>query len=117
MRLERNPCIYILASAPNGTLYVGTTSDLLARLVQHRLGTFDGFTKRYGVKLLVWYEMAATMEAAITREKQLKRWRRDWKRNLIERENPEWRDLAIGLGLAPLPSAPTGEVDPGTSPG
>ena len=114
---ERVPCIYILASATNGVLYVGVTSDLLARIVQHRAEMFDGFTKRYGVKRLVWYEVAATMEAAIAREKQLKRWRRDWKRNLIERDNPAWNDLAVGLGLPPLPPVWRGSVDPGTSPG
>ncbi|WP_184026504.1 GIY-YIG nuclease family protein [Sphingomonas yantingensis] len=117
MDRERVPCIYIMASATNGVLYVGVTSDLLARIVQHRSGTLDGFTKRYGVKRLVWYETAATMEAAIAREKQLKRWRRDWKRNLIERDNPDWNDLPVGLGLPPLTSAPLGPVDPGTSPG
>jgi putative endonuclease len=117
VREQRNPCIYILASGFNGTLYVGVTSDLFRRIVQHREGSFDGFTKRYDVKRLVYWEMADTMEAAIAREKQLKRYARDWKRNLIERENPRWADLAIGLGLPPLADGFRGEVDPGTRPG
>ena len=99
---ERQPCVYILASGRNGTLYIGVTSDLLARLVQHREGLLKGFTSRYGVIRLAWFEMADTMAAAITREKQLKKWNRDWKCRLIERCNPEWDDLAISLGLPPL---------------
>jgi putative endonuclease len=99
---ERQPCIYILASGYNGTLYTGVTSNLLGRLLQHRTGTFPGFTKRHTIVRLVYYEVADTMEAAIAREKQLKRYRREWKRNLIERENPEWNDLAVGLGVEPL---------------
>ena len=98
----RQPCVYILASGRHGTLYIGVTSDLLARLTQHREGLVKGFTSRYEVTRLVWYEMADTMEAVITREKQLKRWNRDWKLNLIERHNPEWSDLAIGLGFEPV---------------
>ncbi|MFL9840548.1 GIY-YIG nuclease family protein [Sphingomonas sp. ST-64] len=99
---EKTPCVYILASGYNGTLYVGVTSDLPGRIVQHRAGTFDGFTKRYGVTRLVWYEVGGTMESAIAREKQVKRYRRAWKMNLIERDNPRWDDLAVGLGLPPL---------------
>ncbi len=114
---ERLPCVYILASAYNGTLYVGVTSNLIGRVIQHRTGTFDGFTRRYGVHRLVWFEAAETMEAAIAREKQVKRYRRDWKRNLIERENPMWNDLAVELGLEPLAVVARGEVDPGTRPG
>ena len=95
----RLPCVYILASGVNGTLYVGVTSNLIGRVIQHREGTFDGFTRRYGVYRLVWFEVGESMEAAIAREKQLKRWRRDWKRNLIERENPMWNDLAVGFML------------------
>lgn len=101
---ERQPCIYILTSGFNGTLYVGVTSDLPARIMQHRDGTFRGFTWRYGVTRLVYYEVAETMDAAIAREKQLKRYRRDWKRNLIERENPAWNDLALAFGFEPLTS-------------
>ena len=96
------PCVYILASRYNGALYVGVTSDLLARILQHREGTFDGHTKRYRIHRLVYFEVGESMAGAIAREKQLKRWRRDWKRNLIERQNPEWNDLAVGFGLAPL---------------
>ncbi|MFN6934463.1 MAG: GIY-YIG nuclease family protein [Tsuneonella sp.] len=102
MRQERALCVYILASAHYGTLYIGVTSDLLQRLVQHREGTFGGFTSRYAVHRLVYFEMFGDMERAILREKQLKRWHRQWKINLINAENPEWRDLAVGLGLAPL---------------
>jgi len=100
--IERGPCAYILASGYNGTLYVGVTSNLIGRVMQHREGAFDGFTKRYGVHRLVYYEVAETMDAAIAREKQLKRYRREWKRNLIERENPAWNDLAAAFGLESL---------------
>ncbi|WP_448658611.1 GIY-YIG nuclease family protein [Sphingomonas sp. CJ99] len=99
---ERMPCVYILASGYYGALYVGVTSDLIGRVIQHREGITGGFTERYGVKRLVYFETAETMEAAIAREKQVKRYRREWKRNLIERMNPEWNDLAVGLGLPPL---------------
>ena len=110
MPTEKQPCAYILASKPFGTLYIGVTSDLVARLWQHREGAIEGFTKRYAVHRLVHFEMFDTMEAAIRREKQLKNWRRDWKLNLISRENPDWRDLAIGLGFDPLEprETPTG---------
>ena len=103
MTIERIPCVYILASRYNGALYVGVTSNLIGRILQHRAGTFDGHTKKYGIDRLVYFETADTMDSAIAREKQLKRYRRDWKRNLIERENPAWNDLAIGFGLPPLP--------------
>ncbi|GGA57854.1 GIY-YIG nuclease family protein [Sphingomonas psychrolutea] len=102
MTIERIPCVYIVASGYNGALYVGVTSNLIGRILQHRAGTFDGHTKKYRIKRLVYFEIAETMEAAIAREKQLKRYRRDWKRNLIERENPAWNDLAVGLGLSPV---------------
>lgn len=108
---QREPCDYILASDYNGTLYIGVTSDLAARLVQHREELFDGFTKRHGIKRLVHVEPAETMDAAIPREKQIKRWRRDWKRNLIERDNPLWNDLAPIVGLEPLRAAPGKAVD------
>ena len=97
--MERQPCVYILASRPHGTLYIGVTSNLLARLIQHRHGTFKGFTVRYDVNRLVWYEAADTMEAAIQREKQLKKWNRDWKLRLIEETNPQWLDLGASIGL------------------
>ena len=99
---ERNPCVYIMASGFNGTLYIGVTSNLIGRVMQHRGGTFAGFTKRYGVKRLVWFDTADTMEDAIATEKRIKKWRRDFKKNLIERDNPKWDDLAINLGLPPL---------------
>jgi putative endonuclease len=82
-----------MASKRNGTLYTGVTSDLVQRAWQHRNGLIDGFTKRYGCKLLVWFEPAATMHAAITREKQIKAGSRRKKLALIERGNPDWRDL------------------------
>ena len=106
MPIERNPCVYILSSKPYGTLYIGVTSDLMARLWQHRESALPGFTSRYGVYRLVHFEMFGDMERAIAREKRLKNWRRQWKINLINAENPEWRDLAVGLGLPPL--APSG---------
>ena len=98
----KEPCAYILASKPNGTLYIGVTSNLIARLHQHRTNTIPGFTSRYAVHRLVHFEMCDTMEAAILREKQLKNWRRQWKINLIEAGNPRWNDLATGLGFEPL---------------
>jgi putative endonuclease len=99
---QRQPCVYMMASGYYGTLYVGVTSDLLARVMQHRLGAFHGFTDRYAIKRLVWYELADTMEGAIATEKRIKRWHRGWKIELIERNNPAWSDLAIGLGLPSL---------------
>jgi len=100
----KSPCVYILASQRHGTLYIGVTSDLAARLYQHRCGEVKGFTSRYGVARLVRFEQFGTMLDAIVREKQLKRWHRQWKINLIEGDNPDWHDLAPGLGLPPLPS-------------
>ncbi len=100
--MEKQPCVYILASSKCGTLYIGVTSNLIGRLQQHRAGLIKSFTSRYGVVHLVHFEMADTMEAAILREKQLKKWNRDWKLNLIERSNSDWTDLAVGLGLAPI---------------
>ena len=91
--MNRQPCVYILASGRNGTLYTGVTSDLPKRVWEHREGVVEGFSKRYDVKRLVHYELHETMEAAITREKQLKKWKRAWKLRLIEAENPEWEDL------------------------
>ena len=105
--MDRQPCVYILASRMHGTLYAGVTSNLIARLHQHRAGTVDGFTKRYAVHHLVWYELHGAMEHAIAREKAIKRWNRDWKLRLIEEGNPEWVDLAIALGFEPVrPSRP-----------
>ncbi|SON55081.1 GIY-YIG nuclease superfamily protein [Hartmannibacter diazotrophicus] len=93
----KEPCVYILASRRNGTLYIGVTSNLSARVHDHRTGIIPGFTSRYHVHRLVWFEAHETMEAAILREKQLKRWRRDWKLRVIENTNPEWVDLFDGL--------------------
>jgi putative endonuclease len=87
------PCVYILASKRNGTLYIGVTSDLVQRIWQHKDEQIEGFTKRYDVKTLVWYEQHNTMESAIAREHALKEWQRAWKLKLIEADNPEWRDL------------------------
>ncbi len=109
MPIERNPCVYFLASGHYGTLYIGVTSDLVARVYKHRQGTTGGFANRYSVYRLVHFEMFGDMENAILREKQLKNWHRPWKINLINAENPEWRDLAIGLGFEPL--APLGRKD------
>ena len=89
----KNPCVYILASRRNGTLYVGVTSDLVGRVWQHKHDCVPGFSERYGVHDLVWFEMHATMESAISREKAIKKWNRAWKVRLIEAGNPEWRDL------------------------
>lgn len=102
MRFERQPCVYILASQPFGTLYIGVTSNLVARLWQHRSGEVAGFTSRYGIHRLVRHELFDDMTNAISREKQLKNWRRQWKINLIQSENPDWHDLAPGLGLPPV---------------
>ena len=89
----KHPSVYILASKRNGTLYVGVTSDLIKRVWQHKNDLADGFTKRYGVHRLVWYEQCRTMEVAIAREKAVKEWKRAWKIKLIEERNPEWHDL------------------------
>jgi putative endonuclease len=99
---EKKPCVYILASGHYGTLYTGVTSDLLGRIWQHREGATPGFASKYKVYRLVRFELFADMERAILREKKLKRWHRQWKINLINEANPEWRDLAVGLGLPPL---------------
>jgi putative endonuclease len=86
-------CVYILASKRNGTLYIGVTSDLKRRVRQHKNGALEGFTKKYHVHMLVYYECGESIKAAIAREKQLKKWNRKWKLRLIERENPGWNDL------------------------
>lgn len=85
--------VYMLASARNGTLYVGVTSDLIRRVWEHKGRFVEGFSARYGVSLLVWFEPHERIEAAILREKQIKKWRRSWKLRLIEEANPYWRDL------------------------
>lgn len=85
--------VYILSSKRNGTIYVGVTSNLVKRIFEHRSDLIDGFTKKYAVHNLVWYEQHETSLGAITREKQIKRWKRDWKIKLIQQDNPEWNDL------------------------
>ena len=101
--MERVPCVYILARASHSTLYTGVTSDLPGRVWQHREGLVRGFTQRYGIKRLVWFERHETMESAILREKRIKRWPRAWKYYLIHEQNPTWRDLAEDFGFSPLP--------------
>ena len=91
------PAVYILASARNGTLYVGVTSDLIQRVWQHKHHEADGFTEKYGVHMLVYYELHDDMETAIVREKRSKKWKRLWKLRLIEQLNPEWNDLYDSL--------------------
>jgi putative endonuclease len=91
--VNKQPAVYILASKRNGTLYIGVTSDLLKRIWLHKNNMVEGFTKRYSVHRLVWYELHESMESAITREKRLKNWKRQWKLKLIESSNPEWQDL------------------------
>ena len=87
------PCVYIMASKRNGTLYTGVTSNLTQRIWRHKNNQIEGFTKRYRIHTLVWYEVHETMISAITREKKIKNWKRAWKLALIEKTNPEWRDL------------------------
>ncbi|MES2904440.1 MAG: GIY-YIG nuclease family protein [Pseudomonadota bacterium] len=102
MQREFSPTVYLLASQRNGTLYVGVTSNLIARMHQHREAVIPGFTRKHGIKLLVWFEQHATMDSAIMREKRIKKWERNWKLELIEAGNPDWRDLAEGFGFPPL---------------
>jgi len=93
----KQPCVYILASKRNGTLYIGVTSDLVKRVWEHKQDAVDGFTKKYGVHLLVWFEAHQEMASAIAREKALKEWKRTWKLELIERSNPAWKDLYVDI--------------------
>ncbi len=93
----KQPCVYLLASSKNGTLYVGVTSDIIKRIREHKSDVVEGFTKKYGVHTLVWYEIHENMEAAISREKTIKGWKRQWKLELIEKENPAWTDLYKSL--------------------
>jgi len=95
--VERNPCVYMLASGRNGTLYIGVTSDIVKRVWQHKGKFVSGFSAEHAVDRLVWFEMHVTMESAILREKALKRWKRAWKIRLIEERNPYWNDLFEGL--------------------
>jgi putative endonuclease len=91
--MDKSSYVYILASGINGTLYVGVTSDLVRRVWEHREGLADGFSKRYGVKRLVWYEAHTDITEAIRREKRIKKWNRAWKVELIQKANPRWLDL------------------------
>ena len=91
--MEKQFYVYILSSKRNGTLYTGMTYDLVKRVWQHRNGQIEGFTKKYDVKHLVYYEPHTSAESAIKREKQIKKWLRQWKLNLIEKNNPNWNDL------------------------
>ena len=91
--MEMQPAVYIIASKPNGTLYVGVTSDLVKRVWEHKNDSMDGFTKRYSVHHLVYYELHYDMLSAISREKQQKKWNRAWKLELIETQNSDWNDL------------------------
>ncbi|MCK5241551.1 GIY-YIG nuclease family protein [bacterium] len=102
--MSKQPCVYILASQRNGTLYVGVTSDLIRRVWEHKNGLVEGFTKRYAVHDLVWYEVHETMESAIGREKAIKEWKRNWKLEMIEKGNPDWKDIyneLTGFRLSP----------------
>jgi putative endonuclease len=91
--MMKQPCVYLLTSKRNGTLYVGVTSDLVKRIWEHKHNTVEGFTKRYGIHRLVWYELHETLYSAIAREKAVKEWKRKWKLQLIENMNPQWKDL------------------------
>jgi len=113
--MSRDPCVYILASRRHGTIYIGVTSDLMARIHQHRSGSTPGFVSEYAVYRLVHFEQFADMYTAISREKQLKAWRRAWKIALIEENNPFWEDRAIELGFEPLPQHPSSRMPGGRS--
>jgi putative endonuclease len=89
----KSGCVYIMANQRNGTIYTGVTSDLPARVYQHRNGIIESFSKKHGCKLLVWYEAYEDLDAARLRERQMKKWKRAWKIELIERSNPQWKDL------------------------
>jgi putative endonuclease len=95
--LEKKPCVYLLASSKRGTLYLGVTSDLIKRVWEHKNDQVEGFSNKYKVHQLVWYEQHVDMKSAIEREKALKKWKRGWKLALIEQENPKWRDLYESL--------------------
>ena len=89
----KQPTVYILASQPNGTFYIGVTSNLSKRIYEHKNHLVESFTEKYSVNLLVWYELHETMESAISREKAIKKWNRNWKLRIIEEFNPQWKDL------------------------
>jgi putative endonuclease len=106
--MDKTPVVYIVANPRNGTIYTGVTSDLLGRIYQHRNKTFKGFTADHDVHRLVWFEVHAEMESAIVREKRIKEWKRAWKLELIEEDNPQWRDLAEDFGFEALDEASEG---------
>ena len=95
--MNKQPAVYILASKRNGTLYIGVTSALIKRVWEHKNNMVEGFTKRYSIHQLVWYELHESTESAILREKRLKDWKRSWKLNLIESSNPRWQDLYVTI--------------------
>ena len=95
--MERQPCVYLLASKRNGTIYTGVTSNLIKRIWEHKHHMVEGFTSKYHVNILVWYELHETMESAICREKAIKNWKRVWKISVIEEINSQWRDLYYEL--------------------
>lgn len=95
--MDKLPCVYILANRRNGTLYTGMTSDLIKRVWEHKNNKVEGFTSRYGIHMLVWYETHQMISSAIAREKALKEWKRKWKLALIEKNNPNWLDLYSNL--------------------
>jgi putative endonuclease len=95
--MEKRPAVYMLTNRPFGTLYIGVTSNLLSRVWQHREDSAEGFSRTHQLHCLVWYEMHATMHSAISREKQLKHWRRSWKIGLIVEKNQDWRDLWLEI--------------------
>ena len=95
--MDKQPCVYLLANKRNGTLYTGVTSNLVKRIWEHKPHIVEGFTKKYNVTLLVWYEPHDSMESAIHKEKMIKNWKRSWKIKEIEKINPEWNDLYDGV--------------------
>ena len=105
---------YLLASRRNGSLYAGSTDDLYVRMLQHRNGAFDGHTRRYGIAILVWFETHPTRDAAFRRERQIKEWKRMWKLELLEKDNPGWRDLfndlRAGDGASPEEWVPPSDI-------
>jgi putative endonuclease len=115
--MVREPCVYLLARASHSTFYTGVTSNLTQRMHQHRTEAFDGYTADYAIKRLVWFERHEVMETAIRREKQIKRWLREWKYELVASTNPTWRDLAEDFGFPPLPLRLEGRRTPGQARG
>ena len=97
--MKKEPCVYILASKKNGVLYVGVTSNLIQRIWQHKNKQVSGFTQKYNAHILVYFEVHETMESAILREKQIKKWKREWKISIIEKSNSKWLDLWEQLSL------------------